>query len=103
LFLLLAIAVPVLFAAALLSKAKQLVLERQATDEAKALQQVAAGIPLVNEMAPTDFIPPISIVITDSQGHTMRVVVDEQGRQHAQPVPSLGRKQPPELSGHSSA
>lgn len=33
---------------------------------------LTTGIPLVNVMTPENFIPLISIVITDSQGHTMR-------------------------------
>lgn len=68
-------------------KARQTALEQQARAEQEAAAQ--AKIPLVNVMAPTDFVPLISIVITDSQGHTLRVVVDEQGRQHPEPVLNL--------------
>lgn len=68
-----------------MSKAKQAAPERQIGEEQQA-PQTAAGIPLVNVMAPESFIPPISIVITDSQGHTMRVVVDKDGVQHPEPV-----------------
>jgi hypothetical protein len=60
---------------ALTAKARQTGLE----PEAKAAhEQAAATVPLVNVMAPEDLVPPISIVITDSRGHTMRVV--RQGR-----------------------
>ncbi len=86
--------IPALLVAALFSKARQAVLERQTAEERKTLEQTAAAaqvpqVPLVNVQAPLDFIPPISIVITDSQGHQMRVVVDEQGRQHPEPVLNL--------------
>lgn len=40
-------------------------------------------------MAPEHFVPPISIVITDSQGHTLRVVVDKDWIQHPEPIANL--------------
>ncbi len=88
-FALLLIAVPILFAGALMSKARQAALTRQAAEKRKPLDHAAIQIPLVNVVAPENFIPPISIVITDSQGHTTRVVVDKDGIQHPEPVLNL--------------
>ena len=87
---LLLIAVPLLGVATLFFRARQTVLEHQLAQERKPLEQAQApAAPLVNVQAPLDFVPPISIVITDSQGHQMRVVVDKDGQQHPEPVLNL--------------
>jgi hypothetical protein len=87
---LLLVAVPVLFVAALMSKARQSLLERQLAQERKPLEQAPVpAAPMVNVQVPLDFVPPITILVTDSRGHQLRVVVDERGQQHPEPVLNL--------------
>jgi hypothetical protein len=66
--LFLALVIPVLFAAALFSRAQQAVLERRIAEDRKPLEQAATQIPLVNVQAPEGFVAPITVTISDAAG-----------------------------------
>jgi hypothetical protein len=86
---LLLIAVPLLGVVALFSRARQGILERQAAEERRPLEQAFTQVPLINVTAPEGFVAPIAVTITDAAGRTFRVVIDEHGQQHPEPVLNL--------------
>jgi hypothetical protein len=81
-FVLLLIGGMMLLIGALMTKARQAVLERQAADE-------GTQVPLVNIEAPAGFVAPIVVVISDATGRSFRVTIDEYGQQHPEPMMNL--------------